>query len=177
MMLSCCYDVQNTKITINNYRSIKRLVLAVPKSGGPVIICGANNVGKTNFLRAVDLFFNQTNFIASNDIPYEIVEATRGAGYKTTITIDFLEDKEKTRYSIKKVFREELGENVIDTTGHKSVSRGKRQQLTEGEVNKFLDNFRFLFVEASNVNIPALVAQITKTNVLSGLDKLRKTSN
>lgn len=162
------------KISIHNYRSIKNLALPLPKNGGPVVICGSNNVGKTNFLRAVDLFFNEANFKASNDIPYEIVEATRGAGYKTTIGIDFIDEETKTKTSIKKVFKEEIGENVIEKTAYQKLHRGKRTELSEKDINKFLDEFRFIFVESSNVNIPALVAQVTKTNVLSGLDKLRK---
>ncbi|PIQ80344.1 MAG: hypothetical protein COV79_00950 [Parcubacteria group bacterium CG11_big_fil_rev_8_21_14_0_20_41_14] len=163
-----------SKVLIHNYRSIKNLGLVIPKEGGPVIICGANNVGKTNFLRAVNLFFNETDFKASNDIPYEIVEATRGAGYKTTISVDFIDSQTKGKVSIKKVFKEELGENIIERTGYKKQSRSKRENLSENDLNKFFNDFRFIFVESSNVNIPALVAQITKTNVLSGLDKLRK---
>ena len=59
-------------------------------------------------------------------------------------------------------------------TAYKKPHRSKRENLTEADLNKFLDDFRFIFVESSNVDIPVLVAQITKTNVLSGLDKLRK---
>lgn len=162
------------KISINNYRSIKRITLTTPEFGNPTIICGANNVGKTNFLRAIDLFFNEVNFKASNDIPYEIVEATRGAGYKTTISIDFIDTATKEKVVIKKVFREQSGENVVERTGYKKPYRSNRNNIYDTEIRKFLDNFRFLFVEASNVDIPALVAQITKNNVLSGLDKLRK---
>ena len=163
-----------SKVSIHNYRSVKNLSLIVPKNGGPIVICGSNNVGKTNFLRAVDLFFNETNFKALNDIPYEIVEATRGAGYKTTISIDFVDNKTKGRIFIKKVFKEQAGENIIEKTAYKKPHRSKRENLTEADLNKFLDDFRFIFVESSNVDIPVLVAQITKTNVLSGLDKLRK---
>lgn len=163
-----------SKISIHNYRSIKNLNLVVPKNKGPIVICGSNNVGKTNFLRVVNLFFNETDFKASNDIPYEIVEATRGAGYKTTVSVDFADKQTKSKVSIKKVFREELGENVIERSGYKKQNRSKRENLSESDLNKFLNDFRFIFVESSNVNIPVLVAQITKTNVLSGLDKLRK---
>ena len=89
-----------SKVLIHNYRSIKNLGLVIPKDRGPIIICGANNVGKTNFLRAVNLFFNETDFKASNDIPYEIVEATRGAGYKTTISVDFIDSQTKGKVFI-----------------------------------------------------------------------------
>lgn len=161
-----------SKISIHNYRSIKNLVLAIPKDDSPIIICGSNNVGKTNYLRAINLFFNENDFKAINDIPYEIVEATRGAGYKTTITLEFSDSLAKEKVLIKKVFKEESGENIIIKTGYKKISN-RKTNLSEMEINKFIESFHYIFLESSNVNIPVLVSQITKNNVLSDLDKLR----
>ena len=42
---------------IKRYRSIKDLTLKMVEDE-PIIICGENNVGKTNILRALNIFFN-----------------------------------------------------------------------------------------------------------------------
>jgi len=162
------------KISVQNYRSIKKLTLNIPSGQAPIIICGANNVGKTNYLRAVNLFFNERGFQAHDDIPFEIVEAIRGAGFKSTVAIDFYEDTSKERILIKKIFTTKLGENQIVRSGYKKISRGKKVDLSEIEIKKFLDNFLYILLESSNVHIPELVAEITRSNVLSGLDKLRR---
>lgn len=62
-----------TEFNITNYRSISSIKLT-PSSSNFLTICGSNNVGKTNFLRALKLFFNpeEENFDVENDIPYHI---------------------------------------------------------------------------------------------------------
>ena len=133
-----------SKVSIHNYRSVKNLSLIVPKNGGPIVICGSNNVGKTNFLRAVDLFFNETNFKALNDIPYEIVEATRGAGYKTTISIDFVDNKLNTYITIIKKLENDDDNEASEWLCHETVHcvrsqyhrLGLRQTLSYGFVEE-----------------------------------------
>ena len=58
------------KITISNFRSISNLKIDLSKDNYK-IICGANNVGKTNILRGINLFFSLdlSNFNAIEDIP------------------------------------------------------------------------------------------------------------
>ena len=47
-------------IQIKRYRSINDLTLNIDKNYNITTICGQNNVGKTNVLRAISLFFNKT---------------------------------------------------------------------------------------------------------------------
>ena len=74
------------EFSISNFRSISNLIIK-PNSSGLLTICGANNVGKTNFLRALKLFFDPKveNFDPNYDIPFHIAEGTQGGGYKTTL--------------------------------------------------------------------------------------------
>ena len=56
-------------IQIKRYRSINDLTLSIDESYNITTICGQNNVGKTNVLRAISLFFNKTQFIFKEDVP------------------------------------------------------------------------------------------------------------
>ena len=51
-----------TKVEIKRYRSINDLVINIDESHNIVTFCGQNNVGKTNILRAIALFFNKMTF-------------------------------------------------------------------------------------------------------------------
>ena len=59
---------------VKNYRSLLDVKILI-RNDAPVVVCGENNIGKTNLLRALNLFFNHTKsnlFIASLDIPHHI---------------------------------------------------------------------------------------------------------
>lgn len=75
------------EFTIKNFRSISILKLDTSKAD-LITLCGANNIGKTNVLRALKIFFDNTAkiFNASEDIPYHIANGSRGEGFKTTLT-------------------------------------------------------------------------------------------
>jgi AAA15 family ATPase/GTPase len=144
------------------------------------VICGPNNVGKTNILRALNLFFYE-NFDADSDIPYHIAEGSRGQGYKTIIEVDFLDVNKKERIHIKKEFtrkkvsRGKIGDNIITRSGYRHILRTEKRKLTNVEIEKFLAGFWYIFVEASNINLPQLINEVVKNDVLAvGLDRLRK---
>lgn len=163
-----------TRIHIHHYRSISELTVNFPDNGEPTVICGPNNVGKTNILRALNLFFYE-NFLAEDDVPYHIVEGSRGQGFKSVIEIAFWNESQQTRWTIKKDFTKEKGMVKVNKTGEKHILRKDRNTLTSKEIDKFLKDFWYIFVEASNVNLPKIVADVVKTDVLStGLDHLRK---
>lgn len=71
-----------TRIHIHHYRSISDLVIDLPTNEEPTVICGPNNVGKTNILRALNLFCHE-NYIPEDDVPYHIAEGSRGQGFKS----------------------------------------------------------------------------------------------
>lgn len=162
------------EFTINNYRSILKLRIK-PSEDNFLTICGVNNVGKTNFLRALNLFFNpfKDNFSVQDDVPYHIVEATRGSGYKITLTAKIEEIETGEVLSIKQVFSELKGEKTIIITGNRAGV-----ELSSKEVIKFLTSkFKFFFIEASNVNIPKLISEIINDEILPlSLDKRRSQS-
>lgn len=160
-----------SEFTIKNFRSISNIKLII-NEGNLITICGSNNVGKTNFLRALNLFFNPNveNFNAEEDIPYHIVEGSRGQGYAISLKAKIIEIENKTTYSINQSFTEKKGIKEITIKGKKGDI-----ELSEKDVRDFLNkNFKFFFVEASNVNIPKLVSEIVNDEILPlGLDKRR----
>lgn len=166
------YKIQTFKI--RNFRSILKLDIK-PNDNNFLTICGINNVGKTNFLRALNLFFNpnDNSFNANDDIPYHIVEGSRGGGFKTTLSAQILEIETKEVYTIKQVFTETKNGKSIIITGKKGS-----KELNDIDIIKFLDTkFKFFFIEASNVNIPKLISEIINDEILPlSLDKRRSKS-
>ena len=66
-----------SKVRIQRFRSIMDMEFNISDYSMPVAICGQNNVGKTNTLRAINLFFNPNTFNPNTDIP-ELKKAQRG---------------------------------------------------------------------------------------------------
>lgn len=162
---------QLVEFRIRNYRSISEIKLKIDNDN-LTVICGSNNVGKTNFLRALNLFFNPKidNFDADRDVPYHIVEGSRGAGYKTVLTGRFIENKSSEVLEIKQSFSEKKGIKEVVLEGKKG-----RKSLSKIEIEDFLNsNFSFFFIEASNIDIPKLVSEIVNDAILPlGMDKRR----
>jgi AAA15 family ATPase/GTPase len=159
------------EFSISNFRSISTLTVK-PNKSGLLTICGANNVGKTNFLRALKLFFEAKveNFDPSCDIPFHIAEGTQGGGYKTTLKIRIRDNRSNDIYKITQVYSRRNNENTFLIEGHKNS-----QKITPKEILTFLEkNFLFFFVEASNINIPELISAIVKDDILPiALDRRR----
>ena len=54
-----------TKVRIENYRSIENMEVSL---SGTNVIIGANNSGKSNFLRAINISLGQNRIVSSEDI-------------------------------------------------------------------------------------------------------------
>lgn len=156
---------------IKNYRSISKIKIR-PTEDNFLTICGSNNVGKTNFLRALNLFFNPKteNFNANEDIPYHISEGSRGQGYKTVLKGTIKEISSGDIYEISQIYTEKK-----DVKNISIVAKKNKTQLSQKDTILFLEkNFKVFFIEASNVNIPKLVSEIVNEEILPlGLDKRR----
>lgn len=58
------------RIDIKRFRSINDLKLEIDLNNNFISICGPNNVGKTNVLRALNLFFNPDEYVFNKDAPH-----------------------------------------------------------------------------------------------------------
>ena len=80
------------KVIINNYRSFKNKDNQIEKLTNINVLVGKNNVGKTNFLRALYLFFNPDNYNAEID-RNEIKNKTGGGSKDPIIEVRFIDDE------------------------------------------------------------------------------------
>lgn len=158
-------NIQFTSFHISRYRSLMDVKIEI-NDQSPIVICGENNIGKTNFLRALNVFFNHFSqpeiFNPEIDIPHHIYDGSRGAGSRTDLTGVFIESKKKT--TIKVTF-----DNKGDTT---YLLQGKT--ATGEQVEEFLSAFQFLLVESHNVDLPHLISAVLERDGLLKLDKKRK---
>lgn len=160
-----------TGINIKRFRSINDLTLEY-KEGEPLIICGSNNIGKTNVLRAMDLFFSldKNKFDADVDIPYHISEGSRGRGYNSEITIFFIDRDTYEKYSITQNYTKIKGVgNILSING-----KMEKNYLSEQQCKNIILSYKFIFIESNNIDLPKIISNVFKSNVLTDLDKLRK---
>ncbi|MBR1605885.1 MAG: AAA family ATPase [Alphaproteobacteria bacterium] len=148
---------------IKRYRSLKDVTIQFSKDC-PVIICGENNIGKTNILRALNLFFNfdKDIFNPAEDIPYHIYHGSRGAS--TNVELEaFFSDSDEKHTKIKLRFG--IDEVRYFINGEK---------VNEDDIKKYLGQFKYFFVQSSNINIPELLSSMLENEGLLPLDKKRK---
>ena len=148
---------------VKRFRSLKDVTLPICQDA-PTVICGENNIGKTNFLRALNLFFNHsfdTSFNPDDDLPFHILYGSGGSGAKTELIAKF--EDEKGDKEIKIIF---LKDGDIQ---YKINSKDSSEEA----VSAFLSDFRFIFIESHNVNLPQLIATILEQDGLLSLDKKR----
>jgi AAA15 family ATPase/GTPase len=95
--------IKITEIHIKRYRSINDIILNLDNDYNIATICGQNNVGKTNVLRSLSLFFNKTIFSFKEDVP-EYKQMTLGATIYPMISLKFIDDKKNEEFLITKDF-------------------------------------------------------------------------
>ncbi|BAU14509.1 DNA replication and repair protein RecF [Leptolyngbya sp. NIES-3755] len=143
------------RVHIKRFRSINNLELCVNQENNFITICGENNAGKTNILRAIDLFFHPEKYERMNDVPNNKRVSGGGTAYPN-ITIDFSLSGDET-YRITRDFylndlRGTSGESIKQENNNRTTI-----SLSEKAIKAFLDNVHFFFVESVNISFPALI--------------------
>ena len=149
------------KFVIKRYRSINNMIINF-KDNIPLIISWSNNVWKTNFLRALNLYFslNVNLFDSKKDIPFDIEEAKRWWSYNTNIIWYFTDNKNKFIIELK--FKKVKGKwNILEIKWNKNKTK-----IYESEARNIIEKFRFLFIESSNINIPKIIDEIIDDEIL-----------
>lgn len=83
---------------ISRYRSILSMTMDISRDLNLIALCGQNNVGKTNTLRAINLFFNPETYAPEIDMP-KIKHATGGQSIHPKIELTFWDDVTDTYYT------------------------------------------------------------------------------
>ncbi|TCN78484.1 AAA family ATPase [Shewanella fodinae] len=148
-------------VEVKRFRSIMDAKVEFYKDQ-PVVICGQNNIGKTNFLLALNLFFNHwyddSTFEPSRDIPDHIKNGSGGKTNNTEISCTFESDG-VVIFEAKAKFNNDC-----------SITYYKRE-FFEGEWDDFeqiddlkfyelVSDFEFILIKSNNVDIPKMISKI-----------------
>lgn len=154
------------KIKIERFRSILKLELSIDTSFNLVSICGQNNVGKTNTLRAINLFFNPEEYDIFLDRPV-LKQAQGGASIDPTITITFFNSDNSFYYEISRSLKEyEENKQFSGLKGCKYEKKNTQKisnvELKNDEISSLLKEIRFRYIESINIDIPNLIEDLTE---------------
>ena len=141
------------EIRIERFRSIMSMVLPIDPSYNQIAFCGKNNVGKTNTLRAINLFFHPESYQMSEDMP-KFKVATGGASIHPRITICFVDEVQNISFTIVRDL------SRMDENEGLSGKKGKTS-LSSEEINKLLKSCEFIYIESVNVFMPSLIEKLT----------------
>lgn len=139
-------------IQIKRFRSILNLKLELDSLEHIATICGANNAGKTNVLRAINLFFNSEDYKASEDAPNHKFNGSRGGKVYPEISVDF--EDNNIIYRIIKAFNIE---GVSKVTGEKILSKNEKQSLDSNSIDSLLNKISFFYIPSINISFPDLI--------------------
>jgi AAA15 family ATPase/GTPase len=141
-------------VLIKNYRSVENLEIKISPEHSISSICGENNVGKTNILRAINLFFNPSEYKSEEDRPQSKIEGRWGKKGSPVITINFLIDG--AEYEITRDFRKE----EVQISGLEKAKKGK--ELSSDQCEAIVKKFVCKFVPVLNLSIPKLINEIVE---------------
>lgn len=147
--------MQITKINISNFRSIIGLEITIEANNNFICFCGANNVGKTNILNALNLFFGKSDYIQEKDCPHHKYYGTRGAFYQPKIRIDFCDNLDI--YTVIK----DWNKNKVKLSG-----KLNGQDLTVKEINDFLEKINFFYLPSINLSFPDAIKYIMNSDII-----------
>ena len=169
------------KIKIERFRSILKLELSIDTSFNLVSICGQNNVGKTNTLRAINLFFNPEEYDIFLDRPV-LKQAQGGASIDPTITITFFNSDNSFYYEISRSLKEyEENKQFSGLKGCKYEKKNTKKisnvKLKNDEISSLLKEIRFRYIESINIDIPNLIEDLTENIIDVEYTKSRLSNN
>ena len=141
------------RIEIKRFRSILDLKLQINPENNFSTICGANNSGKTNILKALNIFFNPEKYIVSEDTPNHKYYGSRGGATYPEITIFFKSQNEE--FKIKRIFNINGLEKTVATKNE--ISTKQKTELVEVDIEKFFGQIAFFFIPAINISFPNLI--------------------
>lgn len=148
--------IKISRIHIRRFRSIMDLELNVRADNNFVTICGENNSGKTNTLRALNIFFHPELYIYEKDTPFHKLEGSQGALVYPQIIIEFIEGEK--RISIERNF----DKDNCNTSG-KEIDNTDTVPWNEKQCQTFLNKINFFYIESINVSYPKLINNLIDT--------------
>lgn len=171
--------IKISSVTIKRFRSIIDMTLPISSENNMISICGQNNVGKTNTLRAINLFFHPELYERQIDMP-KIKNATGGQAIYPRIEVTFYDDKKNEYYEIIRDIKDYSGTEE-GLKGAAYFLKGKRKvnktNLSKEEITKILSSIEFIYIESINIMIPELIKNLTEDMIDVQYDRARFTQS
>lgn len=143
------------EIDIKRFRSIDNLTLKIDSTHNISTICGQNNVGKTNVLRALSLFFNKSKFNFREDVP-EFKQMTMGTSVYPNLTLHIKDTTTNDIYVITKDF--DIRKIKNDSMKNYSIKGKKNSQvIDEEECEKILEKINVFYLPSINISFPETI--------------------
>ena len=166
-------------VRIQRYRSIMDLKFLISSEINLISICGQNNVGKTNVLRALNLFFYPETYEQKNDMP-NLKKATLGSSIYPKIELTFYDDDKELYYHLSRNLKPQEG-SISSITGYShrgTVQRNReKKELSSSEIESFLNKISFVYIESINTLVPHLIDSITQDILSLEYDRARFSKN
>lgn len=134
------------QVKIFRYRSINELTLKIDTNNNIISICGQNNVGKTNILRAIELFFKPEKYDYKLDVPYFKQANEFGGGSVYTI-INIIFDDSGIQYDFTRDFKSYITDkdSLVKCSQYKN---GKKEKLDCKQANAVLSKIELYYIES-----------------------------
>ena len=167
-------------VEIHNFRSIRNIEFRIDHAFNLIAICGENNVGKTNCLKAIDLFFYPDKYDAVKDRP-TLKQAQGGARIDTKIVMTFYDSSTTMFYTLTRDFKFE-NHPSRKLVGKKyrllaNKTKGRASILAKDEAKKVLESIEFCYIESINIDIPKLIENLTNDAIDIEYQKTRFTNS
>lgn len=143
-----------SRVEIKRFRSILSLNLDIDTANNFISICGANNSGKTNVLKALNIFFNEECYSPIQDSPNHKYFGSRGGKSYPEITLFMVDGINEI--SITKKFGS--NDSVAEVSGQKL--QPERKNLTYEECRAIIGTFAFFFIPSINISFPELINKL-----------------
>lgn len=153
------------RIKISNFRSIIKLELKIDEKNNFICFCGANNVGKTNVLNALSLFFEKSDYIPEKDCPNHKYYWTRWWSYQPKIEVEFSNNNDT--YKIIKDRNKKLSEKETNEKLYKiSGTKNKTEKINEKSSEEILKKINFFYLPSINLSFPEAIKYIMNSDII-----------
>ena len=168
MTLEGVIVIKIEKLQINNFRSFKNIGNEISDLEQLNIFTGKNNVGKTNVLRALNLFFNPELYNSSIDMN-AIKQITGGGTKDPVIKIYFIDDElekgKSNNYYIK-----------LDLNKKKYISNSKNSKLADSnKIKDYLQSkFKCIYLSTTDQDLSSQAYNLINDMILQYFKKKHK---
>ena len=163
--------IKISQIKISNFRSFTNEENIIRELDVLNIFAGRNNVGKTNVLRAINLFFNPKSYNPSID-RNAIKEITKGASKDPVITVDFIDDELEigieSKYQIYCNLNKEEAEIYKTNSKHAKLN-------SSSKIKKYLNTkFKCVYLSTTDQDLSSQAFSLLNDMVLEYFKKKHK---